>query len=189
MSLLISYLSTLSGLLESISESQVNVVIDAVRMAYLEGRQLFTMGNGGSAATASHIANDFAKCVPPVGGRPFRAMALTDNIPLMLSWANDTEYGNIFSEQLRNWVQPGDVVIGISGSGGSENVIRAIELANAAGAVTIGLSGYDGGRLLKTARLNLHVPIFNMQQAEDVHMVFCHLIFTGLIGSFKAVQD
>jgi D-sedoheptulose 7-phosphate isomerase len=131
--------------------------------------------------TASHIINDFQKCIPPVGGdRPYRAMALTDNIPLLLAWGNDTEFGNIFSEQLRNWVQPGDVVIGISGSGNSENVIRAIELANLSGAITIGLSAYDGGRLAKAVRYSLHIPTFNMQQAEDLHMIVCHVLFAGL---------
>jgi D-sedoheptulose 7-phosphate isomerase len=96
---------------------------------------------------------------------------------MITAWANDTAYENIFSEQLRNLVRPGDVVVGISGSGNSPNVLRAIELANEAGAHTIGLAGFDGGDLASLAREALVVPCHNMQQVEDVHMVVCHLVF------------
>lgn len=174
------YLQTLQKLLQDLPDEEVNRAIEALRTAYHGGRQLFTMGNGGSAATASHIANDFAKCIPPVGGRPIRAMALTDSVPLMLSWANDEAYSVIFTEQLKNWIQPNDVVIGLSGSGNSENVVRAIELANEVGAITIGLSGYTGGKLKGVSQISIHVPIMNMQLAEDAHMVLCHLLFVGL---------
>lgn len=181
MSFIRTYINEVVELIHQLPEDQLLEVVDVIQQGYLHGRGFFVMGNGGSAATASHIVNDLQKCIPPVaGGRPYRAMALTDSVPLMLAWANDTEYANIFCEQLRNWVQKDDIVLGISGSGNSENVIRAIELANEAGALTIGLSGYDGGRLLQTARLNIHVPTFNMQQAEDLHMVALHLIFSAL---------
>ncbi|HET6387300.1 MAG TPA: SIS domain-containing protein [Armatimonadota bacterium] len=189
MSYISSYIASVSELIRRAPEDKINAAVDAIKSAYLEGKQLFAMGNGGSGATASHIVNDFQKCIPPVGGRPYRALALTDNVPLLLAWANDSEFGNVFSEQLRNWVQLGDMVIGISGSGNSENVIRAIELANQSGAVTIGLAGFDGGRLLKTAQLCIHVPSFNMQQVEDVHMVIAHIIFSSLRESLGENKD
>jgi D-sedoheptulose 7-phosphate isomerase len=181
-----SYIQTVVDLLVQLPEEPIREVTAAMRSAYLDGKQFFAMGNGGSAATASHIANDFQKCIPEVGGRPCRAMSLTDAGPLIMAWANDSDYADVFAEQLRTWVQPGDVVIGISGSGNSENVIRAIQLANAVGAVTVGLSGYDGGRLKDCVRYSLHVPVSNMQQAEDLHMILAHLLFSSLREILKA---
>ena len=189
MSYIRSYVDSVTALLQEIPEDAITRVVDSLKMGYLGGKQLFIMGNGGSAATASHMVNDFQKCIPPVGGRPYRAMALTDSVPLLLAWANDTEYGNVFSEQLRAWVQPGDVVIGISGSGNSENVIRAIDLANESGAITIAFSAYDGGKLRQKAKFNLHVPTFNMQQAEDLHMILLHLVFSCLREDLAAGEN
>jgi D-sedoheptulose 7-phosphate isomerase len=113
----------------------------------------------------------------------FRAVALTDNIPAMLAWANDSSYEDVFVEQLKNHVEAGDVVIGISGSGNSENVLKAIDYANGAGAVTIGLSGFDGGKLAKLAKVAYVVPSNCMQQVEDIHLVIEHLISIALRDS------
>ena len=141
---------------------------------------VFLAGNGGSASTASHIAQDLAKCTIAEGMPRFRAISLADNIPGMLAWANDSSYEDIFVEQLKNLMEPGDIVIGISGSGNSKNVIKAIEYANENGGITIGISGHDGGKLMKSARENIHVPSFNMQRIEDVHLLVLHLLMSLL---------
>lgn len=141
---------------------------------------IFIMGNGGSALTASHFVSDLSKGTIVEGFPRFKAVALTDNIPNMLAWANDVGYEEIFIEQLKNLMEPGDIVIGISGSGNSLNVIKAIEYANKNGGITIGLSGYDGGKLLKCAQENIHVPSSYMQRVEDIHLLIEHLL-TSLI--------
>lgn len=141
---------------------------------------IFIMGNGGSASTASHFVGDLSKGTIVEGFGRFKAISLTDNIPNMLAWANDSSYDDIFVEQLKNLMEPGDIVIGISGSGNSMNVIKAIEYANENGGITIGLSGYDGGRLLKSAQENIHVPSSYMQRVEDIHLLIEHLL-TSLI--------
>lgn len=143
-------------------------------------RTIFILGNGGSASTASHFASDLAKGTIVQNYPRFKVVALTDNVPTILAWGNDVSYDDIFIEQLKNLMEPDDVVIGISGSGNSPNVIKALEYANSHQAVTIGLSGYDGGKLLKTARHNLHVPSFYMQRVEDIHLIIEHLL-TSLI--------
>ena len=153
-------------------EKITNILLDARNNRH----NIFIMGNGGSAATASHFAGDLSKGANSKGGPRFKAIALTDNIPTLLAWANDNCYEDIFVEQLKNLMEPGDIVIGISGSGNSENIIKAIQYANENGAITIGLSGYNGGLLLKNAKENIHVPSFNMQRVEDIHLLVEHLL-------------
>ncbi len=160
--------------------------MDLVRDAYVSNKQVFIMGNGGSASTASHLACDLQKGIGGLGKKKFKVMALTDNIPIMTAWANDTDYSNIFAEQLATWVKPGDLVIGISGSGNSPNVINAIELANRERAVTIGLSGFQGGKLAQVTQHSVVVNSDNMQHIEDVHMVLAHLVFRCLLEEVSA---
>ena len=136
------------------------------------------MGNGGSAATASHFANDFQKCLQVASGRAMRAMCLADCGPLVLAWANDSEYANIFAPQVECWAEPGDLVIGISGSGNSPNVINGIEAAKVKGARTFGLCGFGGGRLSLAADDCIVVESDNMQQIEDLHTIILHAAFT-----------
>ncbi len=161
--------------LEKIEEF-ASILLDA----RAQRRTIFILGNGGSASTASHFASDLSKGTIVRDFPRFKVMALTDNVPTMLAWGNDASYDDIFVEQLKNLMEPGDIVIGISGSGNSPNVIKALDYANSHQAVTIGLSGYDGGKLLKTARHNLHVPSFYMQRVEDIHLIIEHLL-TSLI--------
>ncbi len=137
---------------------------------------IFIMGNGGSGSTASHMASDLNKGATVPGKPRFRAFSLVDNVPLVLAWANDSSYEDIFVEQLKNHLRPGDVVIGISGSGNSRNVLKAIEYANGVGAYTVGMSGYDGGKLAPMVKLSIHVPNFYMQQVEDIHLLIEHLV-------------
>lgn len=174
------YLAEIKGLLDSI-EADLIKELDSLASILAKARgsrnTIFLMGNGGSAATASHIAQDIAKCTIVEGLPRFKVISLTDSIPSMLAWANDSCYEDIFIEQLKNLMEPGDIVIGISGSGNSMNVIRAIEYANNNGGVTVGISGYDGGKLLKSARENIHVPSFDMQKVEDIHLLVLHMLF------------
>ena len=144
------------------------------------GRTIFFCGNGGSASTASHFTSDLAKGTIIEGVPRFRALSLADNIPQMLAWGNDSCYEDIFIEQLRNLMDPGDVVIGISGSGNSENVLRALRYANENDGITVGLTGFDGGKLKDIAHLCLIVPVHYMQKIEDIHMLVDHLV-TSLI--------
>jgi len=173
------YLAEIKKILDSIEEDLVNELDKLVAIltkARESKKTIYTMGNGGSATTASHIAQDIAKCTIAEGLPRFKAIALTDSIPIMLAWANDASYEDIFVEQLKNLMEPGDVVIGISGSGNSMNVIKAIEYANSNGGLTIGLSGYDGGKLLKCAQENVHIPSNSMQKVEDIHLLILHLL-------------
>jgi D-sedoheptulose 7-phosphate isomerase len=137
---------------------------------------IFFMGNGGSAATASHFVGDLSKGTIVDGFPRFKTIALTDNIPNMLAWGNDSGYEDIFIEQLKNLMEPGDVVIGISGSGNSKNVIKALNYANENRGISIGILGYDGGEMIKIVHESIHVPSFNMQQVEDIHVLVSHLL-------------
>jgi D-sedoheptulose 7-phosphate isomerase len=181
-----SYLNDVSALLAEIPRDKIAKVVDLVRDAYEKGTQVFIMGNGGSASTSSHLACDLQKGLGGLSDKKFKVMALSDSIPIMTAWGNDTDYSNIFAPQLETWVNPGDLVIGISGSGNSPNVINAIELANKKGAITVGLSGFQGGKLDQLAQYGVVVRSDNMQHIEDVHMVLAHLIFRVLMEELWA---
>jgi len=162
---------------------QILQIVDTLLAARDRGHLIFLMGNGGSASTASHFAGDLNKGALPSmhTRRRFRAISLNDNIPLMLAWANDSCYDNIFIEQLKNMLNEGDIVIGISGSGESKNILQALEYANAHGALTIGFTGrYRGrvGKICKVAKICLVVPAERMEQIEDMHLLIEHLIIT-----------
>lgn len=177
------YLEDIKRILGSVEEDLINRM-DKLASILIKAREnrntIFIMGNGGSASTASHFVGDLSKGTIVDGFPRFKAVALTDNVPNMLAWANDEGYEQIFVEQLKNLMEPGDVVIGISVSGNSMNVIKAIEYANRNGGLTIGLSGYDGGKLVKCAQENIHVPSSYMQKVEDIHLLIEHLL-TSLI--------
>ncbi len=165
-------------LIDEVPEAQVERLADLLEEAWRDDRRVLLMGNGGSAATASHIVNDLQKCVHLECGKPLKTLCLSDCTPLLMAWANDTEYANVFAPQVECWAEPGDLVIGISGSGNSPNVIRAIEAGNAKGANTFGLAGYEGGKLAKTARECIVIRSDNMQQIEDLHMILLHVVFS-----------
>lgn len=179
------YLREVSQLLEELPVAAIRGVVDRLLAAYDEERRLILLGNGGSAATASHLVADFQKMIYLVGGKPFRAMACTDSMPLVTAWANDTEYAGIFAEQVRTWAEPGDVVLAISGSGNSPNVLRAAAVARERGATTIGLSGFAGGKLASMVDLPIVVPCDNMQRIEDVHMILGHLFFWRMLQALE----
>jgi D-sedoheptulose 7-phosphate isomerase len=174
------YLEDLVSLLGRLPLSSIQDVISILVHARLGNKQVFIMGNGGSAATASHFACDLGKGTLVPGLPRFRVIALTDNMPLFSALANDYGYDHVFCEQLKSLVQSGDVVIGISGSGNSPNVLNAIEAAREVRAITIGFVGFDGGALKNQVDVDIHVPSNCMEQVEDTHLVLEHLICTCL---------
>ena len=181
------YLEYLGEVIAGIDTAAIAQFVDALLEARERGARIFFIGNGGSAATASHFANDIA-----VGTRtpakPFRALSLTDNVAVITAIANDDGYDNVFVQQLETLMQPGDVVVAISASGNSANVVKAIEYANANGAHSIALTGFDGGRLSVLAGLSVHIPTQAGEYgpAEDGHMIIDHLIGSYLIRRVRA---
>lgn len=171
-----TYLNGVERAVRNLSRDQIGTVVQLLLVARRRGARVFILGNGGSAATASHMANDLNKGTIVTGGPRFKAIALTDNVPLMTAWGNDTVYENIFVEQLLNFLESGDVVIGISASGNSPNVLKALQVAQQYGAITVGFTGQDGGRLKQLADHCICVPSDNMGQQEDGHMILDHVI-------------
>ena len=176
------FLKTLFEAYEAVDPRQVADFIDVLEQAFHKDRMIFMFGNGGSGAAASHFCEDLGKgtLCDTETKRRFRVMSLTDNTPYILAWANDNGYETIFEQQLRNFAGPGDVALGISGSGNSENVIRAIQYANSIGMTTTGFTGYDGGRLGKLVACQVYVPSFDMGIVESVHSTLIHHIVTVL---------
>ncbi len=156
----------------------INQIADILMRANESGRMVYVFGNGGSASLASHFACDLGKGTAYCnGGKRFRVLALTDNLPTLTAWANDSSYEDVFSEQLRNFVQKRDVVFAISGSGNSKNVLNALQLAIEAGATTVGISGFEGGEMKALCSICVVVPSNNMQIIEDLHLAIAHSIF------------
>lgn len=176
-----SYFEVLSHTIAGVVPHIVDQIAGKLLEAYWSDRSVFVFGNGGSATTASHFACDLSKGATTwleSGAKRFRVIALTDNVALMTAWANDTSYENVFAEQLRNLARGGDVVIAISGSGNSTNVLKALEVANCLGAATIGLTGFMGGKMKSLCRRCLVIPSDNMEVIEDVHLAVCHSLST-----------
>ena len=163
-------------LLKELDVTLVNELLKELVSAYEKEATVYVFGNGGSASTASHMANDFNKGISEYTDKKFRICCLNDNVPTVLAIANDIGYEDIFSFQLRNKVKPGDLVIGISGSGNSQNVINALTYAKEQGAKIIGWVGFDGGGVSKITDLTFHVPVGNMQLVEDMHLILNHLM-------------
>jgi len=176
------YFTGLTEVLSNLPVGRVEQICDALLRAYDDGRRIFLFGNGGSASLASHFACDLGKGTTARcnHARRFRAIALTDNIPMMTAWANDSAYEDIFVEQLRNLIEADDLVLAISASGNSPNVLRALEAAGEAGGFRIGLTGFQGGKMKKLCELCLIVPSDNMQLIEDVHLSVAHAVFTTI---------
>lgn len=171
-----AYKSSLVGAIESVDLSKVARAIHWLAEARDNGSSIFVCGNGGSASTASHFACDIVKGASFNRSKRFRIMALTDSLATLTAYSNDVSYESVFVEQLRNFAQPGDVLIALSGSGNSPNVLRAVEYANRAGCRTIALTGRDGGGLGPLAQLNIQVSHPHMGRIEDCHMMVLHMI-------------
>lgn len=185
-----AYFQTLTRVVPQLPYAAIQQMISAIMRAFEEGRTIFVFGNGGSAATASHLMCDLNKGTITHGhGRRFKVMAFTDNVPLLTAWANDTGYQNIFSEQLKNFVQPGDVVLAISASGNSPNILEALKTAREAGAVTLGMAGYHGGQMKALCDVCAVVPCDRIQIVEDLHHAIAHSIATAVRSKLALPQE
>jgi len=180
-----NYLTDVKHLLGQVNLTAIEQIIEKLVGAWRDGKRVLLMGNGGSSSSVSHIVNDMQKNIGLESGRPLRAMCLSDCTPLIMAWANDTHWDNIFAPQIECWAEPGDVVIGVSGSGNSMNVINGIKAANKAGAHTVGLAGFEGGLLKDAANQCLIVRSENMQRIEDVHMILLHIVFSAVLEAAK----
>jgi D-sedoheptulose 7-phosphate isomerase len=168
---------------------QLDGGLRVVREAWQRGAQIITLGNGGSALTAQHYIADWNKSAFLKTRRPFRGRSLIDNIGLVMAYGNDMGFAEVFVEQLKNIMAPGDLAIAISGSGNSENVIRAVDYANANGAITLGLCGFGGGRLRQSAQHVIWAAVDDMQLCEDVHAIFGHMVMQQLCAPAMAPRS
>lgn len=185
---IIQYLDEVRHVLATLPLEHIHEVVDVLLSANYGGCTVFTLGNGGSAATASHFACDLSKGAIVPGLPRFRVVALTDNVPLMTAWGNDMAYEDIFAEQLRNLMNRGDVVVAFSGSGNSPNILRAVEVARQIGGITIGFTGFDGGQLAEMVDVAVIVPCRSMPQIEDVHLTLCHVMTTVLREQLLTIE-
>jgi D-sedoheptulose 7-phosphate isomerase len=174
------YLSQVVRTVQQLPQPPLERIASALWGAYERDATIFVCGNGGSAATASHFACDLSKWTIHGRARRVRAIALTDNVPLLTAWSNDQGYADVFVEQLRALYRPGDLVVAISGSGKSPNVVRAVQWAGTEGATTVGITGFDGGQLARSAEIVLRVNSSSMPQIEDVHSMICHALAVNL---------
>jgi D-sedoheptulose 7-phosphate isomerase len=179
------YLAELNKAVSSLPLDKLKAIAGLLEKARDEGKTIYVFGNGDSATNALHIAMDLGKGTIVPGKKRFRIMTLNENVPLMTAWTNDTSYEQVFREQLENFLQPGDVVIGISGSGNSPNVLRAVEYANESGAITIGLTAIGGGKLKNLAKHCVVVGTDSMEVAEDAHFIIGHMVKMYILGRSK----
>jgi len=170
------YIDLVKSTLDALDPKALDALVEAFHTTYEKGGNIYTMGNGGSGASASHAAGDFLKGASYGLDKRFRMICLNDNLPSMMAIANDIGWDDIFVEPLKNFLKPEDLVIGISGSGNSKNVVKAIEFANANGATTVAMSGFKGGKISEIATLNVHAPVMDMEVTEDVHMVIFNIV-------------
>jgi len=175
-----NYLEKLRHLIAELPREPLAYITEMILSAGRDGRSIYILGNGGSAATASHLACDLAKTASVPGHPRLRALALTDNVPLLTAWGNDASYDVVFAEQVSTFVRPGDLVIAISASGNSPNVVAAAAAARNLGASVIGLIGFGGGRLRSWCDVALVVPSHEYGPVEDAHMVFVHAVTAAI---------
>ena len=180
MELIQNYISTLQLTMDKLPHQCITDAVALLQQARARGSQVFILGNGGSASTASHFACDLAKNTRQEGLPHFRVIGLTDNMAMFSALANDEGYENVFSEQLTSLVRSGDIVIAISASGNSKNVIRAAEVAHRYEATVIGFTGFEGGRLAQLADVNIHVNSTIIEHVEDIHLMLEHLIVKSI---------
>jgi D-sedoheptulose 7-phosphate isomerase len=187
------YLARCATVFRELDVSQTVGLADDIFRCYEQGRFVFIIGNGGSGSNSSHFCEDLAKSTLRredfyrEGVRRLKVLSLTDNTPAILAWGNDEGFDKIFVEQLKNFASPGDVLISISGSGNSPNILRAVEWANSHGLTTWGCTGYSGGRLQSLAQKNLHVPLHDMGLVESIHLVLFHWVLNDVYGRINGV--
>ncbi len=187
------YIDLVKSTLDALDPKALGALVEAFHTTYEKGGNIYTMGNGGSGASASHAAGDFLKGASYGLDKRFRMICLNDNLPSMMAIANDIGWESIFVEPLKNFLSPNDLVIGISGSGNSKNVVNALEYANAQGATTVAMSGFKGGKISEIATINVHAPVMDMEVTEDVHMVIFNIVkkqmMARLMGDNPSMGD
>lgn len=183
-----AYINRLTAVLAAVDTAAMDRGVQLIEQIWRAGGQIITLGNGGSAMTALHFITDWNKSIFMSSGLSFRGRSLVDNMGLASAYANDCSYQDVFVEQLKNIAQRGDLVVAISGSGNSENVIRAVAYANEIGCETLGLCGFSGGRLKQNAKHVIWVGVEDMQLCEDVHSLFGHMVMQTLCNSGRTVQ-
>jgi len=187
-----NYLERVTSCIQALDRDEINQLAYVMFETYKKDKNIFIFGNGGSATTASHFACDLNKGVSYGKNKKFRVLALTDNMATITAYANDTSYDDIFVEQLKNFLSPEDLVIAISGSGNSKNVVKAIEYANTQGNITVGLTGYDGGKLKRLATYSVNANINDMEVSEDIHLILNHTVknvFIDLLAEKKSLPQ
>ncbi|MBE6413777.1 MAG: SIS domain-containing protein [Verrucomicrobiaceae bacterium] len=181
-----NYIQDLTDALNKLDKNEINAFINTLEDARLAQKQIFIMGNGGSASTASHFVCDFNKGASFGMENPrYKFICLNDSVSTLTAYSNDVAYEDAFVELLKNYFQEGDVVIGISGSGNSKNVLKAIEYANNNGGKTVGITGYNGGKLKQIAHQSVNANVDDMQISEDIHMILDHLCMKTICNSRK----
>lgn len=183
------YLREMSQVLSEMPQDALLLTVFHLYRAWEDRKQVFVLGNGGSASTASHMVNDLSKATIVYGMPRMRVLGLSDNVALMTAWANDTSYDMIFKEQLENLLEPGDVLIGISASGNSANVLNAIEFARERKATTIGWTGTSGGLLKELVDVCVHAPTDDVGMIESAHLVIDHLVTRQLYRCIQAASE
>jgi D-sedoheptulose 7-phosphate isomerase len=186
----IEFLRRVGQELSRVDPQELQALADAIWSTFLERRFIFIVGNGGSGSNASHFCEDVGKCTIPVADYDrdsprIRILSLTDNTPYILAWANDAGFERVFAEQLKNLASSGDLLVAISGSGNSPNILRAVEWANEHGVRTFGCTGYSGGKLRELAQQSLHVPVDDMGTVESVHLTAFHWVVGDLARRMK----
>ena len=183
-----AYLEQEIMVLRSLDTEAINRALNLLLETFERGNTVFVFGNGGSSATASHFQNDFNKGVSEHTEKKFNFLCLNDNVATVMAVANDIGFEEVFRFQLRGHMRSGDVVMAISGSGNSKNVLNAVEYAKEQGAKVIGLTGFDGGKLKSLSDVSLHAPVNSMQITEDVHMIFDHLMMSVFYRDLAGIE-
>ena len=187
------YIDLVKSTLDALDPKALDALVEAFHTTYEKGGNIYTMGNGGSGASASHAAGDFLKGASYGLDKRFKMICLNDNLPSMMAIANDIGWESIFVEPLKNFLSEDDLVIGISGSGNSKNVVNALEYANTNGATTVAMSGFKGGKISQIANINVHAPVLDMEVTEDVHMVIFNIVkkqmMARLMGDNPSMGD
>lgn len=185
---IIKYITQEQKVLESLDVAAINDTLNLLEQTFEAEKMIYIFGNGGSSATASHFQNDFNKGVSEHTDKKFRFLCLNDNVSTMMAIANDIGFDEVFRFQLQGRLSEGDIVIAISGSGNSRNVINAVEYAKENGNKVVGLTGFGGGRLSEIADISLHAPVNSMQITEDIHMIFDHLMMSIFYKSMCGID-
>ena len=185
------YTGYLFNAINNVNTNEVEKFIELIYQAFLDDKMIFIIGNGGSAANASHFAQDLAKGtrLSLDQEKRIRALSLTDNLPFVSALGNDDGYETIFEQQLRTFANAGDMLIAISGSGNSLNIIKAVEWANENDLVTIGITGFNGGKLRQINKHSVHVPLDDMCTSESIHSIIFHYVILDLKEKIKAAIE